>query len=174
MRELIKMLLRFAVVAVLLETTAAWGWGGSAAPAPVQADPVDLHTTTDQVAEDSEPFSCGAQLRLPTNYPANLTIGVPPEKDQTLDDLRAQGYQYAEYMRAQGGGNGGGALGAKFRNFRKEALEMYWCVQLEIPSHHLRQKHGDKLIFSVCRDDGTEPGMYSGKVSAMGRTATTS
>mmetsp|Transcript_29738 Transcript_29738/g.60779 ORF Transcript_29738/g.60779 Transcript_29738/m.60779 type:complete len:459 (-) Transcript_29738:262-1638(-) len=137
---------------ILLVTADAWlDWGVKpVSKSPVIADDLDSTLSSSKILseEDPEPFSCGAQLRLPTNYPANLTIGVPPEKEQTLDDLRAQGFNFAEYMSHQGGATSS-ALGAKFRNFRKDSLEMYW-------------------------DDGTTPGMYSGKVAAMGRTATTS
>ncbi|KAJ8602110.1 hypothetical protein CTAYLR_001601 [Chrysophaeum taylorii] len=41
----------------------------------------------------------------------------------------------------------GASMGVKFRNFRREALEMYW-------------------------DDGTPQGTYSGRVPGLGRTAT--
>lgn len=68
-------------------------------------------------ADDPPPFSCGAQIRLPLNYPANFSLGIPSYDgpELTLDDLRDQGFDYAEYMKTDGGADGG-ALGAKFRN----------------------------------------------------------
>lgn len=91
-------------------------------------------------------------MRLPLNYQANFTLGVPDltQPEKTLDDLRNEGVHFAEYMKSelQALDTSNKALGAKFRNFRRKTLEMYW-------------------------DNGSEPGMYSGTVSAMGRTATT-
>jgi len=122
----------------------AFFWSPSSAPAENSA----------QVGETQEfpPSTCGAQMRLPLNYQANFSLGQPDiyGDEKSLDDMRNSGYTFAEYMKSENEAsrNTAPALGAKFRNFRKKTLEMYW-------------------------DDGTHPGMYSGTVSAMGRTATT-
>ena len=89
-------------------------------------------------------YSSCSLMKLPAAYPANLTIGAWPEPELDLDGLATtKGFTYAEYMRGPGR-SPQRALGAKFRNFRRTSLEMYW-------------------------DDGTDPGMYSGQVPALGR-----
>ena len=139
-------------LALFVDGSSAW-WMGSSSGADSAEEAAPKAGTASKaerapVVDDIPPFSCGAQLRLP-NY-LNYSLGAPTEDEVTLDTLRNGGYDYAEYMRgpADRADASGGALGAKFRNFRRETLEMYW-------------------------DDGTHPGMYSGKVPAMGRTATT-
>jgi hypothetical protein len=73
--------------------------------------------------------TCGATVRLPANYPANLTLGLPEAShEKSVEDFQAEGRDYISYMKteeqARAGSNA--ALGAKFRNFRRKTLEMYW------------------------------------------------
>jgi hypothetical protein len=73
--------------------------------------------------------TCGATVRLPANYPANLTLGLPEANhEKSVEDFQAEGRDYISYMKteeqARAGSNA--ALGAKFRNFRRKTLEMYW------------------------------------------------
>ena len=103
--------------------------------APSSAPAAQATVVADKKVDDPPPYSCGAQLRLPEGQ-FNVSIGEPPLQDYSLQDLKnlgGSGWDFATYMKAQKGGAGGGALGAKFRNFRREELEMYW-------------------------DDGTDPG----------------
>jgi len=118
-----------------------------AAAEPLTGGGVGSETCECEAFEDGDYSSCSL-MKLPPAYPANLTIGSWPEPELDLDALADEkGFTYAEYMRGPGR-SPQRALGAKFRNFRRTPLEMYW-------------------------DDGTDPGMYSGQVPAMGRTATT-
>jgi len=124
----------------------AFFWGGENTPTLV---PASIELASDTM--EYPPATCGASVRLPANYPANFTLGVPDlTREKTVDDFQAEGYNFVTYMKTEAQAKAGTneALGAKFRNFRKNTLEMYW-------------------------DNGQEPGMYSGTVSAMGRTATT-
>ena len=126
------------------------GWAassGSVLAAASAASPAETCECDASASENGDYSSCSL-MKLPAGYPANLTIGAWPEPELDLDGLASEkGFTYAEYMRGKGG-QPQRALGAKFRNFRRTALEMYW-------------------------DDGSDPGMYSGQVPALGRTATT-
>lgn len=82
-------------------------------------------TTASLIQDESPPFSCGAQLRLPSNYEANFTIGKPQEFEPDVDDLRKLGFEI-EYMFSHeaAADKSGSSLGAKFRNFRKYNVEV--------------------------------------------------
>ena len=96
---------------------------------------------------------CAAKLWLPDAYNATLRLGDglrDGETPPTLEMLHAQGeLQYVTYDKEPHEVQTGGetALGAKFRNFRRETLNMMW-------------------------DNGSPDGVYSGAVNALSRTAT--
>ena len=131
------------------------------APAAVRSG--ELEDAAAAAAPGTCAMACGAgdctgQMRLPDHYNATIDFGAPPPDDGgemsaadigSLDGLHAVGEMlYATHPRKAGQfQRASPALGAKFRNFRKTALEMRW-------------------------DDGSKEGVYSGSVAAMGRTST--
>ena len=71
--------------------------------------------------------------------------------ETTLDDLLDTGIKELKYMKAHTSPRKarGASMGAKFRNFRRETLDMRW-------------------------DDGSKEGVYSGDLAGLGRTSTLS
>ena len=88
-------------------------------------------------------YTCGAQLRLPPNFQANLTVGGLPDPPTSLESL---GLDFVQRMQPHGGDASAGAMSAIFFNFRRGALDKYW-------------------------QDGTDPGMFAGGIESMGSTA---
>lgn len=111
-------------------------------------------TTTTTACTSSSATTCSstsstmsnpAIVRLPENYPANLTLAPPLSKGEvepTLEQLHAQGIlTYASYMRRDKKSSGTG-VAVKVVNFRRRAFKKMW-------------------------DDGTGgEGVYNGEISA--------
>merc|ERR1740130_953031 len=84
-------------------------------------------------------YSCGAELRLPPNYRANLTIGEDHGEEATNNMP-----PYAQYMQNNPAPHASAGISVSFQSFRDVQLNMYW-------------------------DNGSFPGSMSGYVRPRGQ-----